>query len=158
MAEFCQITKFLFTVISGKTLERVPNYSYLGVVLDEKRFWKDHVGYVSNKVSRRLGLLSRIRSCLSLEASKQYTLHSCSHYLTMLMLQEISEGCCKELRRLQNRTARIILRKSTSNDTFCVLNWSRCFDIVFQRPYRYFSTALKVILSLSDRYKIFTND
>ena len=34
----------------------------------------------------------------------------------------------------------------------------RCFDIVFQRPYRYFSIALKVILSLSYRYKIFTND
>ena len=34
----------------------------------------------------------------------------------------------------------------------------RYFDIVFQRPYRYFSIALKVILSLSDRYKIFTSD
>ena len=34
----------------------------------------------------------------------------------------------------------------------------RCFDIVFRRPYRYFSIALKVILSLSDRYKIFTSD
>ena len=34
----------------------------------------------------------------------------------------------------------------------------RCFDIVFQRPYRYFSIALKVISSLSDRYKILTTD
>ena len=34
----------------------------------------------------------------------------------------------------------------------------RCFDIVFQRPYRYFSIALKVIFSLSDRHKIVTND
>ena len=32
----------------------------------------------------------------------------------------------------------------------------RCFDTVFQRPYRYFSIALKVVFSLSDRYKIFT--
>ena len=31
----------------------------------------------------------------------------------------------------------------------------RCFDTVFQRPYRYFSHALKVFFSLSDRYKIF---
>ena len=34
----------------------------------------------------------------------------------------------------------------------------RCFDIVFQRPYRYFSIAWKVISSLSDRYQIITND
>ena len=34
----------------------------------------------------------------------------------------------------------------------------RCFDTVFQRPYRYFSIALKVVYSLSDRYKIFTSN
>ena len=34
----------------------------------------------------------------------------------------------------------------------------RCFDTVFQRPYRYFSIALKVIFSLSDRCKIFTSN
>ena len=31
---------------------------------------------------------------------------------------------------------------------------SRRFDTVFQRPYRYFSIALKVFFSLSNRYKI----
>ena len=30
----------------------------------------------------------------------------------------------------------------------------RCFDTVFRRSYRYFSIALKVILSSSDRYEI----
>ena len=34
----------------------------------------------------------------------------------------------------------------------------RCFDTVFQRPYRYFSIALKEVFSLSDRYKIFTSN
>ena len=34
----------------------------------------------------------------------------------------------------------------------------RCFDTVFQRPYRYFSIALKVSFSLSDRYEIFTSN
>ena len=34
----------------------------------------------------------------------------------------------------------------------------RCFDAVSQRPYRCFSIALKVILSLFDRHKISTSD
>ena len=34
----------------------------------------------------------------------------------------------------------------------------RCFDTVFQRPYRYFSIALKVGFSLYDRYKIFVSN
>ena len=33
----------------------------------------------------------------------------------------------------------------------------RCFDTVFQRPYRYFTIALKVVFSLSNSYKIFTS-
>ena len=34
----------------------------------------------------------------------------------------------------------------------------RCFDTVFQRPYRCFSIALKVFFSSSDRYEIFTSN
>ena len=85
-----------------KTLERLAEFSYLRVVLDENLSWKDHVEYVSSKVSRRLGLLSRIRSCLTLEASKQeYTslLQPLFDYADVAW-GEISEGCCKELHRL----------------------------------------------------------
>ena len=39
-----------------------------------------------------------------------------------------------------------------------IIIFKRCFDKVFQRPYRYFSIALKVFFSLSDRYKIFTSN
>ena len=35
---------------------------------------------------------------------------------------------------------------------------SRCFDTVFLRPYLYFSIDFMIILSLSDRYKIFTSE
>ena len=54
------------------------------------------------------------------------------------------------------------------NFAFCLVTYDRnnkrsgvfyrCFDKVFPRPYRYFSIALKVIASLSDCYKIFSND
>ena len=91
----------------GKTLERVAKFNYLGVVSDENLSWKDHIEYVSSKVSRRLGLLSRIRSCLTLEASKQeYTslLQPLFDYADVAW-GEISEGCCKELHRRQNRAA-----------------------------------------------------
>ena len=108
-----------------KTLERVATFSCLGVVLDENLSCKDHVEYVNSKVSRRLGILSRIQSCLMLEASKQvYTslLQPSFHYADVAW-EKILEGWRKELYRLQNRAAWIILRKNTSNDTFCVLNW-----------------------------------
>ena len=49
----------------GKTLETVAKFSYLGVLFGENLSWKDQIEYVGNKVSWSLGLLSRIRSCLT---------------------------------------------------------------------------------------------
>ena len=60
-----------------------------------------------------------------LEASKHvYTslLQPSFHYADVAW-EKILEGWRKELYRLQNRAAWIILRKNTSNDSFCVLNW-----------------------------------
>ena len=111
--------------LHGKILEKVPKFNYLGVFLDETLSWRDHVEYVSSKVSSRLGLLSRIRACLALEASKQvYTsiVQPLFDYADAAW-GEISEGCCKELQHLQNRAARIILRRKTSKNAFHLLNW-----------------------------------
>ena len=47
---------------------------------------------------------------------------------------------------------------ATSEAKGSVTTYLRCFDTVFQRPHRYFSVALKVVFSLSDRYKIFTSN
>ena len=111
--------------LHGKILEKVRKFSYLGVFLDETLSWKDHVEYVSSKVSSRLGLLSRIRACLTLEASKPVynsLVQPLFNYADAAW-GEISEGCCKELQRLQNHAARIILRRKTSKNAFNLLNW-----------------------------------
>ena len=104
----------MYTVIR-KDFRKSGKFSYLGVVLDENLSWTGHLEYVSSNVSRRLGLLSRIRSCLTLEASKQvYTslLQPLFDYPDVAWV-EISEECCKELQRLLNRAVRIMLRKNT---------------------------------------------
>ena len=67
VAESYQISQFFYTVVR----KVVAKFSHLGVVLDENLSWKDHVEYVSSKVSRRLGRFSCIWSCLTLETSKQ---------------------------------------------------------------------------------------
>jgi hypothetical protein len=60
-----------FTIqLQGKLVERVPKFSYLGIMLDEQMSWKQHKEEICNKVSKRLGILSRIHSCLTIEASE----------------------------------------------------------------------------------------
>ena len=108
-----------------KTIKRVSTFKYLGVLLDEQLSWKEHTEVVSKKVCKRLGLLSRIRACLTIEASK------CVYNSIVQPLfdyaetawGELSIGCSQELQRLQNRAPRIILKRNTSKNTFGLLNW-----------------------------------
>ena len=50
--------------ISNTRLERVNKFKYLGVLLDNTLSWKDHVEYIGNKISSRLGILRRARKVL----------------------------------------------------------------------------------------------
>ena len=67
------------------------------------------------------------------------------------------------------KTSKFLLRSFFKKSFYCyhiwknkacfyTLRWVRYFDTVFRRRYRCFSIVLKVILSLSDRYKLFTSD
>ena len=132
-------------------MEKIPKFSYLGVFLEETLSWKDHVGYVSSKVSNRLGLLSRIQACLTLEASKQVHTSPAQPLFDYADAAwgEISEGCCKELQRLQNRAARIILRRKTSKNAFHLLNW---LSLACRRKLHKCSLVFKCLNNLVPKY------
>ena len=44
---------------------------YLGVIFDSNLNWHGPIDTIASKVSRRLGLLSRIRKCISIDVCKQ---------------------------------------------------------------------------------------
>ena len=50
--------------INQQSLEKANNFKYLGVIINENLNLADHVDYVQSKVSRRLGILKRIRHLL----------------------------------------------------------------------------------------------
>ena len=45
-------------------LDRAYIFKYLGLLLDHTLSWKDHVEYIGNKISKRLGILRRARQVL----------------------------------------------------------------------------------------------
>ena len=56
--------------LHGKETDRVSSFCYSGVTLDENLSWNEHVEFICNKVSKRLGLLSCIRVYLTLKAAR----------------------------------------------------------------------------------------
>ena len=56
---------------TNHTLERKDRIKYLGVMLDEIVSFKYHIAYVCSRMSRNLGILSKLRYYLTLSQLKQ---------------------------------------------------------------------------------------
>ena len=114
-------------LIQGKEIDRVSKFCYLGVTLDENLSWKEHVGEVFNKVNKRLGLLGRIRSCLTIQSAK--CIYNCPILPVLSYTDtawgELSAECSNRLQRLQNRAAGITIRCDRSSDAIRNLGWER---------------------------------
>ena len=51
--------------INNTQLLKCDQYKYLGVVIDKNLNWKQHVEYISTKISKACGILSKLRHCLN---------------------------------------------------------------------------------------------
>ena len=58
-------------VISGVTIERKTEARFLGVILDEKLSWSQHIAAVKMKMSRYIGIMYKLKKHLPLEARLQ---------------------------------------------------------------------------------------
>ena len=125
--QLLQTSSDLVLQIQGEDIKRVTKFNYLGVILDEKLHWKERTDSNCNKVNKQLGLLARIRSCLTLKPVKCVcnTLIEPILCYTDTEFGELSATSSKTLQRLQNRAARIVLRRDSCKDTFNVLRWTK---------------------------------
>jgi len=51
----CNIT------VDGSILKRVSQTTFLGIVLDEKLTWKNHINYIYPKISKIIGILYKTK-------------------------------------------------------------------------------------------------
>ena len=47
--------------IDGNSIDKITNFSFLGLTINENLTWKNHVNVISNKISRISGLLNRLK-------------------------------------------------------------------------------------------------
>ena len=51
-------------LVNEDTIEQTDSFKYLGIKLNEKMEWSDHIDYIQSKVAKRLGLLKRVKHLL----------------------------------------------------------------------------------------------
>ena len=94
--------------VSGSLIERVSEFKYLGVLLDESLSWTAHVKYILGKAGKRVGMLSRIRTNVT------------TFILPVIDYCDTVWNCCGKvnsdnLEKLHRRAARLIVRNHCSD-------------------------------------------
>ena len=62
-----RMTHDLNLMMQGAKLERVNETKFLGVIISHKLSWKSHISTVCNKMSKNIGIISKIRHLLPAE-------------------------------------------------------------------------------------------
>ena len=55
-------------IVDGGEVKRTKCVKYLGMIVDDKLTWKQHIDYISSKITRNIGILKRIRRFIPRES------------------------------------------------------------------------------------------
>ncbi len=96
----------LHLIMNDTVIEQVPNFDFLGLMLNENLNWKNHIDKIANKISRSIGILNRQKYFLPLQSRL--------HIYSSLILSHINFGIlswgyqCERIIKLQKKAVRII--------------------------------------------------
>ena len=112
------------------SIERVDKFRYLGVILDPTLSWSDHVDYISSIISKRIGVIRRVKfylpfKTLNMLANALVFPHFdyCSAVWTNFNMEHLNS-----LQILQNKLARILLSadiRTPIDHLMSSLNWHK---------------------------------
>jgi hypothetical protein len=96
--------------IEGDQIEIVHQTTFLGIILDDKLNWKDHITYIGKKNSKSLGILSRARPLLNSKILRQLYYSFLYPYISYcnIIWGQATASTLWPLFKLQKRAIRII--------------------------------------------------
>ena len=96
--------------VNGSHIERVNSIKFLGVIIDDKLSWNNHINHIKNKVSKSIGMLSCARKNLNPETLLKLYFAFIHPYLSYCL--DVWGQCNQQyflsLFRLQKRAIRLI--------------------------------------------------
>jgi len=121
----CKVAKYGYDVnlyIGGKKITKVSSYKYLGMFMDERLLWEDHIDYIYMKVVKFTSIFYKVRYLLHNACLKN--LYFAFIYRHILFGIEIYANTCKtrldKLSKLNNKIIRILflLNKKITTPVF----------------------------------------
>ena len=117
-----------------KDIERVDNFEYIGIYLDEILHWNKHVEYVCNSLIEFFGIFNDIKCKVNLKLSRQ--LNYASIYSKIKYGMEVygsySSTNIGKIQTMQNKLMKLLLRlrrMTPTNELHMHLNILKVSDI-----------------------------
>ena len=113
-------------LISGQTIQQVHSHKHLGVVIDSKLNFSEHVTKVCNKINSSISVLTRTRKFVN--QSTAFLLYNAlvlPHIDYCCMVWGAKPTLVTKIQKLQNRALRVVLKLSPlspTNQIFGTLN------------------------------------
>ena len=96
--------------INGTMIRKVESTKFLGVIIDSKLSWSEHIHHIKNKISKSIGILYKVRK--TFQVSTLITLYYCFIYPYFQYCVEVWGKACNiylsSLINIQKRAIRII--------------------------------------------------
>ena len=125
--------------INGQVIEKVSDFNFLGLIIDENLSWDAHIQKTSNEISRSIGIMCRLKRFLPLEILRLiYNSLILPHLQYGIMAWGTKSG---RLEKLQKRALRIICNSKYNAHTeplFKKLNLLKLSDIFKTRQARFY--------------------
>ena len=119
-------------IINGISLERVSCTKFLGVFIDHKLTWKEHILYLKNKVSKCIAILCKVSKVLSKKVKMQlYKTFIQPHFMYCNIVWCLANATTrKPLEISQKRTLKIALGLPKDTPSTTVFNLAKVHDLV----------------------------
>ena len=106
-------------LVDGKQIPYSFNVKFLGLMLDAKLTWKNHINYIKTKLSSICGILGTIRPKLTLKVAKMiyYSLAYSHMNYGNILWSATSPSNLKPIINIQKRLIRIIAKKPWNQHT-----------------------------------------
>ena len=125
--------------LNGQNIEMVSSFNFLGIILDQSLSWKKHVSMVTNKISKTLGILYRLKDIFPENILLTiYQSLIASHMNYGLLVWGIE---CHRLEKVQKKAIRLITNSkyiAHTNPLFCQLNLLKIKDIFKLRLLKFY--------------------
>jgi hypothetical protein len=105
--------------IQGSKLDIVTQTQFLGIIMDSSLTWKQHIIYLTKKISKSIGILSRARKFLNTVTLRQLYFSFLFPYLSYANIIWGNAAVChlSPIFKLQKRAIRIIHNIRRRNST-----------------------------------------